>query len=206
MTRTIRHLVTAAAIGLSFFTSKATASEPTDSTALATTSVQTPRESIFGDKSPSLEGSHFTWGAEIGASLDLLGNDMSTLDADIVFGYKNRLVKTLGVGAGIHRAFGTGTNFIPLYALLRIGFSRTHDVCFLNVKAGYSFNSIAGEGSRGGLKGSLGIGFNLAQSRRFHSHIILSYGIFRLDNTILTSTGSEVRDISLAQLTFGVNF
>lgn len=205
MTATLRHIAMAVAIGLSLFTASASESDsPVPS--VQTDSPAAPRESIFGDKSPSLAESHFTWGAETGASLDLLGNDMSTLDADIFFGYKNPLIKTLGVGAGIHRAFGTGTNFIPVYALLRIGFSRTKNLCFLNAKAGYSFNSIAGEGSRGGLKGSLGLGFNLAQSRRFHSHIIISYGFFRLDNSIITQAGSEVRDISLAQLTFGVNF
>ena len=107
------------------------------------------RESIFGDKTPALDKSHFTWGADVGASIDMGGYDMTTFDIDIVLGYKNTLLRTLGLSAGIHRDFHTGTNFIPLMAVLRTSFIPRKTLCFFDLKAGYSFNTVGEENSGG---------------------------------------------------------
>lgn len=162
--------------------------------------------SIFGDKSPSLADSHFTWGGEVGASVDMGGNDMSTFDVDVMFGYKNKIIKTIGVGAGIHRAFGQGNNFVPVYAVIRMYFSPDHDLFFLNLKGGYSFNSFSDHANEDGLKGCLGIGCNLSRGKRANSHIILSCGYFRLNKEMMAANGRPVRDIFLGKITFGVNF
>lgn len=50
------------------------------------------RESLFPEKSRSLAKSHFTWGAEAGASIDLTGHDMSTFDVDVLFGDRKSVV------------------------------------------------------------------------------------------------------------------
>lgn len=154
----------------------------------------------------SLAESHFTWGGEVGASVDIGGNDMSTFDVDVMFGYKNRIIKTIGAGAGVHRAFGQGTNFIPVYGVLRMYFSPEHHLFFLNLKAGYSFNSFSDRGSLNGLKGCLGIGCNLSQGKKAASHLILSCGYFRLNRQIIAANGTPVRDIFLGKITLGVNF
>lgn len=163
-------------------------------------------ESVFGDKTESLEKSHFTWGGEIGASVDMGGNDMSTFDADVMLGYKGSMIKTLGVGAGIHRAFGTGSNFVPVYAVLRTYFSPTSQLFFLNLKAGYSFNSISEAGDHAGFKGCLGIGCDLSKTRLANTHIILSCGYFHLNRSHLATNGQQVRNIVLGKITFGLNF
>ena len=49
---------------------------------------------------------HFTWGADIGSTIDISGNDMSTIDIDAFFGYKNKFIRTVGLGAGIKSAIG----------------------------------------------------------------------------------------------------
>lgn len=153
-----------------------------------------------------LSESHFTWGGEVGASVDMGGNDMSTFDIDVMFGYKNKIIKTLGVGAGVHRAFGQGSNFVPVYAVIRMYFSPDHKLFFLNLKGGYSFNSFSYRGAQNGLKGCIGIGCNLSQGRKANSHLILSCGYFRLDKQMIAANGDPVRDIFLGKITLGVNF
>lgn len=164
------------------------------------------RESIF-NSGMSLSESHFTWGADLGSSIDLRGTDLSTFDAEVVLGYKNKFFRLIGIGAGVHRAFGNGSNLIPVYAILRTSFRTRPSLFFFNLKAGYSFNSVLEGPSKAGLNVSLGVGINLAVSRRFKSHIILSYGYFRLDEEQRQSIGLKgVRNIDYAQLRFGVNF
>lgn len=165
------------------------------------------RESIFPTGSRSLSSGHFTWGAEIGSSIDLSGNDMSTFDIDVLFGYKNSWIRTAGIGVGIHRAFGNHYTFLPLYAVFRSSFRSKPSLVFLNLKLGYSFNTLGGDTkTKGGFKSSLGIGFNLAMSKRFQSHLILSCGYFLLDENQKLAAGLDVRHVPLAQISFGMNF
>lgn len=165
------------------------------------------RESIFGDKSVDLANSHFTWGAEVGASIDLTGNDMSTFDIDAFFGYKNNILKVAGVGAGIHRTVGSGNNFIPVYALLRSSFTTHPSLCFLNARLGYSFNTVDESPMFGDFSSTLGCGFNLSRSRRVSSYLILSGG-YRYFNERHMNMISKIdrHYIWIAQLQFGMNF
>lgn len=178
-----------------------------DSVAYTESETQTEqRESIFPQKSLSLALSHFTWGADIGGSIDLDSNDMSTFDADVNFGYKNKYIRIIGVGAGIHRAFGNGNTFIPIYFLFRSSFRSRPSLCFFNLRAGYSFNTIRESPMFGDISASIGIGFNLAMSRRFMSHIILSYGFRHFSRRHRTEAGLPAENSNLAQISFGVNF
>lgn len=162
--------------------------------------------SIFPEKSRSLAFSHFTWGAELGSSIDMTGHDMSTLDADVVLGYKNKWIRTLGVGAGIHRAFGTGDNFIPVYAVFRTSFTSRPSNFFMNMKLGYSFNSFHDSPIFGDTSASLGAGINLAMSRTFQSHIILSVSHRHFSKRHWVKHNLDEENIFLVSLCFGVNF
>ncbi|MCM1290997.1 MAG: hypothetical protein NC201_01350 [Prevotella sp.] len=164
------------------------------------------RESIFPVGSRSLAFSHFTWGAEIGSSIDMSGNDMSTFDIDVIVGYKNNFIRTLGMGVGVHRAFGNTSTFIPLYAVFRSSFRTRPSIAFVNLKLGYSFNTVKDTDTSSGTKMSLGVGFNLAMSKRFQSHLIIGGEYFRLDNNQALAAGLRVRDLFLAQISFGMNF
>lgn len=164
------------------------------------------RESIFPQKSLSLSESHFTWGGEFGASIDLSGYDTSTFDVDIVFGYKNSYLRLLGIGAGVHRAFGTGDNFVPVYAVLRTSFSKKQRPVFMSLKVGYSFNTMGDAPTFGDTNASLGCGFNLAISRKFKSHIILAYEFRHFNKRHKDVLNMHADNISLATLSFGVNF
>lgn len=179
--------------------------EPT-ATALTQAAENGERESLFPKKSRDLRSSHFTWGAEIGSSIDLSSHDMSTMDLDVVFGYKNNIIRTVGMGVGVHRAFGNGSTFIPIYAVLRTSFSPKPAPCFLHLKVGYSFNSVADSPMLGDVSASVGVGINLAMTRRCMTHIILSYGFrhFSYRHSEIINLG--IQNISLAQLAFGINF
>lgn len=162
-------------------------------------------ESIFGD-SQSLSRSHFTWGADFGASIDMQGTDLSTFDVEAMLGYKNKFINFAGVGAGIHRAIGVGSNLIPVYGMIRTSFTSKPSLLFLDLKAGYSFNSIGQSSGKGAAIFSTGIGVNLATSRRFSSHLILSYSFYSVHKDQRVGDLEGIKGINYACIRFGVNF
>ena len=149
---------------------------------------------------------HFSWGLDAGSSIDLSGEDMSTIDVETYFGYKGSLIRNAGVGVGMHKAFGNQYTFVPLYAMLRTSFRKKPSPLFFELKLGYSFNTLAHSGSIGGAYGSLGVGFNLKMSRSFQSHIILSYSYFTLRKATEVDVPYSGDNINSAVLRFGINF
>ena len=167
---------------------------------------ETGRESIFGGNRP-LDTSHFTWGADLGASLDLTANDMSTFGLDFILGYKNSIFKTLGAGVGIHRTVQSGDNFIPIYALIRTSFTSRPSLLFLNVRLGYSFNTIEDSPTFGDYNAGFGCGINLSQGKKAKTYIILgvAYRYFNENHRDYVAR-LDTQSVWLAQLQFGVNF
>lgn len=164
------------------------------------------RESIFKSDLP-LSESHFTWGAEVGSSIDLGGHDMSTFDLDVLIGYKSAILRTLGIGAGIHRSFGTNNNFYPLYVVFRSSFRSRPSLFFLDLRAGYSFYKLRDRATTGGgVTASIGLGVNLSMSKRFKSHITISAGYFSIDGNTRAEINLAGKYVCFAKLGFGVNF
>lgn len=163
--------------------------------------------SIFPEKSYDLSKSHFTWGAEAGASIDCTGHDLSTFDVDVNLGYKNRLIDILGVSAGIHRSVQNGANFIPVCLVFRSSFRKKPSLFFLNLKMGYSFNTIGDSPTFGDFCSSLGCGINLSRTRRVKTFLIASLG-YRYFNKRHQAFVEKLDThyVYIAQLTFGVNF
>lgn len=164
------------------------------------------RESFFPGKTKSLAFSHFTWGAETGASVDLTSHDLSSFDADVLLGYKNPYIKLAGIGAGIHRSIHSGNNFIPVYAVLRTSFRKKPSLLFLNIQAGYSFNTVKGAGTVGDFYSALGVGINLQQTSTAKSYIILSCAYQNFSEESRAKIDIDTRDIFYAKLVVGVNF
>lgn len=176
------------------------------STPKTSIAVNPEQTSIFPERVKPLFLSHFTWGADVGASIDLGGEGLSTADLDAYLGYKGKFMRTAAVGVGIHKAFGNQYTFIPVFALLRTSFRSQPSLCFFELKVGYSFNTLHNSGSSGGAYGSVGVGVNLAMSRSFQSHIVLSYGFFTLKNATQLAVPYSGDNISSACLRFGINF
>lgn len=164
------------------------------------------RESLFPNATRNLDTSHFTWGAEFGASIDLSGYNTSTFNIDAVLGYKNSYFRILGAGVGIHRSLGTGDNFVPVYGLMRTSFSSRPRLFFLSLKIGYSFNTMGDSPTFGDTNSQIGWGINLAMSRKFQSHIILAYEFRHFNARHKYVLDDKANDISLATISFGVNF
>ncbi len=171
------------------------------------TFVRQPHESLFPERSKNLANSHFTWGAEAGASIDLTGYDMSTIDLDVLVGYKNKAIRMAGVGVGVHRSVQMGDNFIPIYATIQTSFRSKPSLFFLSAKVGYSFNTIDDSPLFGDMMASLGCGVNLSKSKRANTYILLSGGYRYFNNRHIQELERIDRHyVYIATLSFGVSF
>ena len=178
----------------------------TDSVATSSSDVIQERDSIFPQGSRPLWLSNFPWGVDVGASIDLRGYDMSTFDLDVMIGYKSEFIRTIGIGAGVHRSFGKKNNFIPLYFVFRSSFRSKPSLFFFNMRAGYAFSTIADGASRGGVMAAMGVGINLAMSKKFQSHILLSYCYYHINRNSRSEVNLPSKYVDLARISFGVNF
>lgn len=168
--------------------------ENNDSTKIASASV--PFEQQKG----------FTWGIDMGSSIDLSSNGMSTIDGDAYFGFKNNFFRIIGVGASIHSPLGGNNSFIPVYAILRTNFRNKPSLCFLDLRGGVSFNSLGKDNDQTGAFASCGIGFNLYCNTKFKSHIILAYSFFKLDNYTKNDLLIDADNLNAMSVRIGISF
>lgn len=157
----------------------------------------------------NFSGKHVAWGLEVGSSVDLTGNDLSTFDAHLFGGYSNRLFQVLGVGLGIHRSIGRRYNknlFIPIYGVVRTSFRTKPSRFFFTLKSGYSFNTVHNGASKGGFLISGSGGFVLTRSRILTSYISLGYGYYHINDATVYSQNLDLNHIDFAHIFFGVLF
>ncbi|MBQ9077623.1 MAG: hypothetical protein IJY31_07280 [Muribaculaceae bacterium] len=164
--------------------------------------VVSPAQFIANDN----KSSHFAWGADVGGAIDMSGNDMSAINLDAYFGYKNPFVKIAGVGAGIDMMVSNSSRMFPVYGIFQSGFRNTPTLCFLDVRAGLSFNNLVANESQSDFYGSLGVGFNLAEGRNFRSYVILSYNYVGLDSYTAYGYYYHLRDLHSANIRIGISF
>lgn len=159
------------------------------------------------DSTSTKQPSHFVWGADLGSSIDLTGHDLSTFDLDLLAGYRNKYIKMVGMGIGFHRTVQGGSNFIPIYALIRTSFTSRPSLLFFHGRIGYSFNTIEHSPMFGDFSSTIGLGINLSQSRKVNTYFVISGGA-RYYNKRHQSEIEKIdtRYIWIAQLQFGVNF
>ena len=149
---------------------------------------------------------HFSWGADIGSSIDMSGNDMSSIEIDAYFGYKNDVIRTLGIGAGIKSAIGNSYTFLPVYAMLRTSFTSRPSLCFLDMRLGYSFNTLKDDVTQNSFFGSAGLGFNLYTSHEFKSHIILAYTFMNMEDYHSGEYLNELNNFNGMSVRIGISF
>ncbi len=138
------------------------------------------RESSLNDVSKDKKVKPLTAGLELGASIDMAGNDFSAFGVDLYGGYRSSLIKCFGAGIGYQRAFSYSRYHLPIYVIFRSGLSREKQLFFVDFRAGYSINHLQKNVNQGGFYGSAGVGINLAVSKRFGSHILLDYNFYQL--------------------------
>lgn len=151
--------------------------------------------------------SGFTWGADIGGSIDMTCNSQSSVDLDITLGYRNPFIRLVGLYAATNIMTNDGNRTFPLAAALRTSFTSRPTLCFWDAKIGCALNYLPDDVSQTGLYLSTGVGFNLAMSSKFQSHIILDYTYIGRKNVIVEGGPErEYPSLSKVSLTFGVNF
>ncbi len=145
---------------------------------------------------------HFTWGVDVASGVDLTARDMTMLHIGGAFGYKGGIMQFAGIGASIISMMNNSSRCYPVYAMARTSFCRCYQPCFLEVKAGVSFNSILERPHSSDIYGSAGVGFNLAHSRSFNSYILLS--VILQPVKAYDTTDTHVPGYTLAYASIGI--
>lgn len=144
-------------------------------------------------------------GLELSTALDLSSTDMSTFNADILFGYRNKAIQFLGVSVGVHKSLGSRDCFLPLQLVFRSGFQSRPTLMFMQLSGGYSFNTIARSPLFGDYMASIGAGVNLVQTRKLQSYIVLAFGFRHLNETHQELTSIRKPNLGFAQISFGIS-
>lgn len=161
---------------------------------------QTPEEQFYSPRTA------FTWGADAGASIDMTDNDMSTVDFDIYFGMRRRWIDFLGIGVGADIMVSNSCRSFPLYAAFRTNFVNRPTIAFWDLRLGVALNYLEHNHQQTGLYGFTGVGFNLARSRRFSSHILLGYTYRERRRIVGPEMEHDFGSLSCATVKIGVVF
>lgn len=149
----------------------------------------------------------FAWGADFGTSIDLNGNDMSTVNLDANFGYANGVMRMVGVGAGAHMMMSNSCRAFPLYIILQTNFRHKPTLCFLDLRFGMAINNVDHDSRQTVPYINPSLGFNLAGNKNFQSYMRIGYlynGMksFGPENNRTTIKGG----LSMANVSIGINF
>ena len=155
---------------------------------------------------PSAFIHHFTWGAEAGGSIDMSGHSQSTVDLNAAFGYRDKFIHLLGVGAGLDMMVSNSNRSFPVYGILRTSFSSRPSMCFLDLRAGVAVNCLEETYTQLGAFLSGGIGFRLAYGATYSSHIILSYNFIERKPIDFDNERIALGNLSMVSLRIGVSF
>lgn len=84
---------------------------------------------------------HFTWGIEAGGAIDMTSHDMSTVDINAYFGYRNSWINMLGLGASINMMVDNSSRAFPVYFMFQSSFRQKPSLAFFDFRTGVSFNN-----------------------------------------------------------------
>ncbi len=148
----------------------------------------------------------FTWGAALGASIDMSGNDMSSVDFDIAFGMKRGWLNFLGLGAQANVMLSNSCRSFPVFLMFRTNFTDRPTRVFWELKGGASLNYLEHDHQQTGIYGSTGVGIRLASSAKFSSHMTLSYSYIQRRKIVGTEMTHNFTDLHFATVKIGVTF
>ena len=148
----------------------------------------------------------FAWGGDVGASIDMSGNDMSSIDFNLAFGIRRGWIKFLGVGAQADIYVSNSCRSYPIYALLRTNFVERDTRVFWEVKGGMSLNYLEHNHHQTGIFGSTGVGMRLASGRSFSSYLVLAYTFLQRRKIIGPEMTHDFTDLHCASVRLGIVF
>lgn len=164
------------------------------------------KEKVQVMQTPQNSSGHFAWGADLGSSIDMTGNAMTSINLGGFFGYRNNFFRILGVGADIQTMMSNSSRSIPVYALMQTSFCHRPRLCFMDLRAGFSMNNFENVNTQSGGYASLGVGVTLAHSKKFSSHMILSYTFIQRKDFSTEEDVIKLDDLQMASLRIGVCF
>ncbi len=147
----------------------------------------------------------FAWGGDFGASIDMSGNDMSTIDFDIAFGMKRGWINFLGLGVQASIPISNSCRSFPIYLLFRSNFTDRPTRLFWELKAGASLNYLEHNHQQTGAYGSTGLGIRLASGRKFSSHLVIGYSYIQR-RRIVGELTHDFKDLHFASVRLGIVF
>lgn len=161
------------------------------------------------DNNPPREVSgwnHFAWGAEVAGSIDLTSHDLSSVNLDAYFGYRNSWIDVIGVGAEVNMMLSNSVRSFPVYAMFRTSFTSRPSVVFMDLRGGIAFNNLTYSSTQTTAYVSPGIGFNLAGGKTFQSYLTISYVYNSLKSFSLGDRNIDVDGLSSACVRLGIRF
>ena len=150
----------------------------------------------------------FSWGAEIGSTVDLSGHDMTSLDFSAYFGMRRSWLDFAGVGAAANIVVNNSSRTYPLFANLRFSFTPRNPLLFADLRGGMALHSIdVVSGNKFRPFAQVGVGVYLARGKSFSSYLIAGYawysrsGISYIPETAnatpLPETAAAVADVTV---------
>lgn len=148
----------------------------------------------------------FAWGGDAGASIDMSGNDMSSIDIALAFGLKRGWINFLGVCAQADFAVSNSCRSFPLFLLFRTNFTDRPTRVFWELKGGASLNYLEHNHRQTGAYGSTGVGIRLASGKSFSSHLVLAYTFLQRRRIVGAEMTHNFTDLHFASVRIGVTF
>lgn len=149
----------------------------------------------------------FAWGVDAGGSIDMSGNDMSSVDLSASFGFKRGWINFLGLGAEIDIMLNNSARSFPVFLSLKTNFCSRPTLLFLDFRAGLSANYLPNDYQQTGAYTFVGLGFNLARGKSFSSHVVVGYSYKEYRD--ITTREDEIfpmKDVHCATVKLGITF
>lgn len=148
----------------------------------------------------------FAWGADIGASIDLTGNDMSAFEFNVLLGVKRGWLNFLGAGVGADISITNSSRAYPVFLAFRTNFRDRPSVLFWDLRGGMAYNQLEHNHEQWGVYGSTGVGVNLARSSKFNSSLSLNYVFRQRKKVVGTEMTHDFTDLHMISVRLGVIF
>lgn len=155
---------------------------------------------------PKSGRARFVWGAEFGSSVDMSGQDMTSIDINALFGMSCGWFTFIGVGAAADVTVSNSNRSYPVFVALQTDFSHFHRPLFLDLRGGMSVNCLPANATRKGAYGSASLGFRLATGEKFRSYLTAGYTYIGRDDF---DTGEIIvgqKALQMVTVRFGVTF
>ncbi|MCM1338035.1 MAG: hypothetical protein NC187_10230 [Candidatus Amulumruptor caecigallinarius] len=146
------------------------------------------------------------WGVDIGSSIDLTTQDMSTLNADAYVGVRTGIMDVVGIGAGAHAMVNNSSATYPVYVVARTSFRRKPSLVFADLRVGMAFNSMFGQSTNTAFYIAPSVGFNLATGRKFRSYLTVGYSFNGVEHRTDPDMMHKIHHLDMATVRIGIAF